>query len=251
MNQILQGIKALVTRPQPQALAQHLQHLGAQAICWPTIEIVAINDNHALKQQLKSAAQADTLIFVSQYAVEIAFMLAKQHLMQFDRQVLAVGQRTAERLQQQGLSQVVSPRQQNSEGLLALPQLQQVAKQQIVIIAGENGRALLQDTLTKRLARVEKIAVYRRQLPKNDTGILQQNWPSINVLISTSADGLRHLVTLLQPLFAQMLFDKPLLVVSRNMLQLAQQLGFKQIIQAQAADDRSISTALARWKQMT
>jgi uroporphyrinogen-III synthase len=80
--------------------------------------------------------------------------------------MFAIGRATAAALADAGYKNVVSPQQSiDSEGLLALPQLQHVEGQHIILVKGQSelgGRALLEHTLAARGARVTVLACYRR-----------------------------------------------------------------------------------------
>ncbi|WP_296815495.1 uroporphyrinogen-III synthase [Thiobacillus sp.] len=69
---------------------------------------------------------------------------------------------------EQGVEDVVTPDGQDSEAVLALPQLQAVAGRQVVIVRGVGGRALMADTLRARGADVHFMECYRRTCPHAD-----------------------------------------------------------------------------------
>jgi uroporphyrinogen-III synthase len=85
-------------------------------------------------------------------------------------QVFAVGPGTARALQAHGLDSIITPDGQDSEALLALPQLADVAGKRVVIVRGVGGRALLADTLRARGAQVDFMECYRRMRPRADAG---------------------------------------------------------------------------------
>jgi uroporphyrinogen-III synthase len=89
----------------------------------------------------------------------------------------------------------------DSEGLLALPALQNIAGRRIVIFRGDEGRAHLGDTLRARGAEVDYVACYRRAPPSTGaTGleaILERR--EAHALTLTSAEGLDNLFRALGP----------------------------------------------------
>lgn len=104
-------------------------------------------------------------LFVSPNAVFYArqHMSSDQWQQLLQHQLFAVGQSTAADLRQAGASNVIVPDQANSEGLLQLAELQQVAGQTVILVNGQGGRPLLQQTLQARQAKVTNYTVYRRQ----------------------------------------------------------------------------------------
>jgi uroporphyrinogen-III synthase len=80
--------------------------------------------------------------------------------------VFAPGPGTAEALAACGVPHVNVPATtQDSEGLLALPELADVRARRAVIFRGDGGRELLADTLRARGATVDCVTCYRRAAP--------------------------------------------------------------------------------------
>jgi uroporphyrinogen-III synthase len=89
------------------------------------------------------------------------------------------------------------PSQADSEGLLALPVLQDVEGQHFLIFRGQGGRELLRETLQARGAKVTVMELYRRELPTAaamqwQTLSATLSHPHPRVIILTSPDALRH-----------------------------------------------------------
>jgi MFS superfamily sulfate permease-like transporter len=82
------------------------------------------------------------------------------------------------------------PPGQDSEALLALPQLEQVAGKRIAIFRGVGGRTLLADTLRSRGATVDYVECYRRRRPDADAGPLLQRWADVSAVTIASAETL-------------------------------------------------------------
>ena len=125
-----------------------------------------------------------------------------------------------------------------SEGLLQLPEWQQMTQQQVVIVRGEGGRELMADTLRARGAKISYLEVYRRQLPTVSSE-LQQQACSADWLTATSANGVTNLLNLLSASCPQVL-QKPLLVVSERIKAFAVQQGFKRVHVSLDASDGAI-----------
>lgn len=152
----------------------------------------------------------------------------------------AVGNSTAGLLRQAGLA-VQVPEQQDSEGLLALAELQAVNGLPVLLVKGEGGRELLAQRLTERGAKLTTLSIYRRQ--RVDKPKPTQPWKpeQIKCIITTSGE-------LMEAAFAQ--FDHnwlkalPWILVSDRLMQRATELGITQVIRSDdASDDALINTA--------
>lgn len=204
----------LILRPEPQAsqLAEVLVAAGHQPVCSPLLSMEPGVELAELPLQL---AWARCLIAVSRAAVEQADRYLHQHRLgwpEIPRYALGTG--TASYWQQQGLA-VQIPEQSNSEGLLALPSLQQIAGHSVLILRGDTGRELIADTLRRRGAEVRYCACYRRHWLDLDGEKLSHRWQQAGVdsVIISSGDLLQRLLTLLpitdRPWLARLQFVVP------------------------------------------
>ena len=137
-----------------------------------------------------------------------------------------------------------------SEGLLALPSLQQVAGQRVLIIKGEGGRGALAAELGHRGARVDALACYRRVIPEFERGELAQKlslW-DIRLVMISSGEGLANLLALLSPAETTKFVAITLLVPSPRVAEMAQAAGFERVITADNASDSAMLRALAAWQ---
>ena len=83
--------------------------------------------------------------------------------------VCAIGAGTARALARRGVRDVLWPRQrQDSEGLLALPELARLRGHSVALIDAPGGRDLLPGTLQSRGARVQRVHVYQRTAARLD-----------------------------------------------------------------------------------
>jgi uroporphyrinogen-III synthase len=167
--------------------------------------------------------------------------------------IAVIGKRSAEELKRFGLTADLFPQQKfNSEALLALPDMQQVGGQRMVIFRGSEGREMLADTLRRRGARVEYAEAYRRVRPHSDGSELLRRWRQglVNIVSVNSAESLRNLVQMLGKAGESLLTGTPLLVVNERMLVLAEELGFQHPpVVANNATDKAVLDALLAWKQ--
>jgi uroporphyrinogen-III synthase len=194
----------------------------------------------------------DIAIFISANAVTKAMngILARRALP--SRLKLAtIGKGSARELERLGFRvDIYPPKTFNSEALLELPELQEVASKRIVIFRGEGGRELLADTLTARGALVEYAEVYRRVQPDADVTELMRRWArgEIDLVVVTSNEGLRNLFDMVGKLGQQWLRNTPLVVISARTAELAKELGFKHpAIVAEEAGDQAIVSAIHQW----
>jgi uncharacterized protein HemX/uroporphyrinogen-III synthase len=230
-NRPLRGRGILVTRPagQAQRLAALVEAAGGRAILFPAIEI------EPLGRPLPPPEEFDLLVFVSPTAVQCAGARVKGS----GARVAAVGSGTRRELQSLGFADVVAPRDGgDSEALLALPELQQVAGKRILIIRGEGGRELLADSLAARGAEVEYFECYRRVVPRADPGPLLAAWDrgEVDAVTASSSQAVDNLVGLLG---AGRLAGKPLFTNHARVAERAREAGITELIVAGPGDEET------------
>lgn len=243
----LGGLNVLITRPEQQAnaLAEMIQQAHGRPIRFPAMEIHGPPDKPAAKAALADINNIDLLIFISANAVRYAFPLMPDDI-PLNLPVAAIGQATANALVGIGLEPTLLPdKQLNSEGLLALPQMQQVAGKKIAIVRGQGGRETLKQTLEARGALVGYIEVYRRQIPQRNPANLLAHWSDmVDVVTVSSGEILHNLAAMLGDEGVALLQVTPLLVVSERIAEQADALGCQQIYITESALDRDIVQAL-------
>lgn len=243
-EQALAGLNIVVTRPREQArgLMQSIEQHGGNALSFPLLEIEPVPDAQALHEQLTHLAQADLLIFISPNAVRFGMAAIKAAGgLPSNVQVATVGQGSAKALRELGVAQVIVPAQRfDSEGLLALPELQDVAGKQVVILRGDGGRELLGDTLKARGAQVEYVACYLRCTHELDIAQLLEASP--HALTVTSSEALAHLWEKAKdsPLLAV-----PLFVPHPRIAEAAREQGWQQVLVTASGDDGLIASLVA------
>ncbi len=238
----------LVTRPagQAAALGDGLRAAGFTPLYLPTLAIEAADPAVAVVA-LRAALPCDLAIFISANAVQHALpVIAAAGGLPAGCPVAAVGPASARALQAAGFADVLTPDARfDSEGLLALPQLNQAAGRRVVIFRGHGGRTLLVDTLTARGADVRAVACYRR-LAAGDPAQLKA-WLETNAiaaLTATSRASLDGLLTLAGPTSAQ-LKTLPLGVLSAALVDYARHAGFcGPLMSAREASDAGLVTVV-------
>ncbi|HET9462421.1 MAG TPA: uroporphyrinogen-III synthase, partial [Thiobacillus sp.] len=240
MTQPLAGRTVLVTRPAHQAvaLAQAVRAAGGTAFEFPALEVEAAPLDE-LSVPLARLAEADIAVFISPNAAQfgMAAIHASDALPGAIR-VFAVGPGTARALQAQGVSGAITPDGQDSEALLALPQLQDVAGKRVVIVRGVGGRARLAETLRKRGAQVDLMECYRRLRPQADAAPLLTRWQAggIDAVTVTSAETLHNLAALLGEAGQPLLAATPLFAPHEKIAEAARRFGIAHVITTPGGD---------------
>jgi len=251
----LRGVGVLVTRPAHQAepLCQSIEELGGCAYRFPVLEIVDPEDEQPLLAVIEQLEDFDYAVFVSANAVSraLARILAARSWPASVR-IAVIGKRSAEELEQFGLTADVCPADRfNSEALLELPPMQQVGGKRFVIFRGDGGREYLADMLRARGAQVQYVEAYRRVCPQADSTALLQRWQAgaIDVVLVNSAESLENLIHMVGETGRRLLARTQLLVVSDRMLAVVAGLGLESPpLVADNATDAAVLKALLAWK---
>lgn len=239
MTGSLNGAGIVITRPARQAagLASEIAALGGKPLVFPAIVILPPADVSALREAQRRLADYDIAVFVSGNAVEYGVGDAAAwpaHL-----RVLAPGPGTAAALAAVGIGGVNIPATtMDSEGLLALPELANVAGKRIVVFRGETGRELLKSALEARGASVTQVACYRRARPAGGASGLVEAWRErrIDAVTLTSAEGLDNLWAILDHEGQGYLAATPAFVPHPRIAERAKALGLRETIVTPPAD---------------
>jgi uroporphyrinogen-III synthase len=259
----LAGLKIAVTRPRDQAvpLARRIEQAGGIPLLFPLLDIAPVQDQQALHEQISRLAQFDLAIFISLNAVQygMATIRAANATLspnpspasgRGELKIAAVGQGSAKALRGLGIANVIAPAERfDSEGLLELPELQNVAGWRVLIFRGDGGRELLGDTLRARGATVEYAACYRRSKPQQDIAVLLDAAP--DALTVTSSEALGYLWQMLDDAQRESLCGIPLFVPHQRIAELAQRQGWRQVSLTGAGDDGLLSALVAWARQKT
>lgn len=229
------------TRPagQAAALTQALQALGMTVTELPLIAITPRALDAAQQRLLLDLDRYDAVFFVSANAARLGLDAVAGYWPQWPHALLAyaVGESTAAVLRETALT-VELPAQADTEGLLALPSLRDVAGRKFLLLRGVGGRELLRETLQARGATVDVVELYHRELPVEAAAQLQSAGQP-DVVVLTSPDAQRHW----QQLAGAAALRPCWLVVSARMQAQAQAAGAS-VLLAQAADVASIVAVL-------
>jgi len=243
------GLRIVVTRPRDQAvqLAQRIEQAGGIPLLFPLLDIAPVQDVRALHEQIARLPMFDLAIFVSPNAVRYGIAAIRSvGALPPSLKIATVGQGSARALREAGITNVIAPVERfDSEGLLALPELQAVSGWHVMIFRGDGGRELLGDTLRARGATVEYAACYQRSKPRQDVGAMVNAIP--DAIIVTSSEALGYLWQMLDGKSQAALRDTPLFVPHERIAGLARHQGWRKVLLAGSGDDGLLS-ALIAWK---
>jgi len=244
----LDGVGVIVTRPQRQAagFAAKIAALGGAPIIWPAIVILPPLDGERLARAHAILDDYDLAIFVSANAVEFGARSAgawPAKLVTF-----APGPGTAEALAAVGIANARVPTKSwDSEGLLELPELQDVSGKRIVIFRGEGGREFLGNSLRARGGSVDHVTCYRRVAPQTGADGLVEAMRDgrANALTLTSAEGLDNLVAALGPAGCALLAKLPVFAAHQRIAERVREHGLSAV--ECAGGDAGLLAGLLEW----
>jgi len=197
----LAGVHIAVTRPPEQAtkLTAAITAAGGSVISFPLLNIKGLDDLSAFHAAVTPVSQFDWAVFISTNAVQHGMPLLQQAGIAPNLKFAAIGPTTAASLQHYGITEVLTPSERfDSEALLALPALQQMQGQRVLIVRGVGGREVLAQTLKQRGAEVVFGECYRRVNPQSSVQPLAQAYASgqLQGIVVTSTEALRFLLAL-------------------------------------------------------
>lgn len=254
MTGSLAGLTVAVTRPahQVQPLVSALQAQGAQAHAVPLLAFSALQtaaQQAIVDRQLAALAQMDFAVFISRNAADFLLAALKQRGLQWPAQLAAftVGHPTANYLNEQGIACVSPTERLDSEGLLALPAMQDVRGKRGIIFRADVGRELLAQTLTERGAQIEKCILYTRHCPPDAT----ENWQQFLALPAqrraiclNSQETINHWLQI-APTAAQL--DITAVVPAARLRDDLLHRGWSHVLLAADATDASMLNTLLAW----
>ena len=204
----LRGRVVVVTRPREQALAliEPLELLGADVLVAPTIEIVPMPFDDALRTAVRDLGGYDLLIFTSANAVRhfadcVAESLGSAAVAAAlgGAMVAAVGSRTAEVLAERGLPCDIVPADFTAEGLIAAFDDVDLDLDgaHVLIPRAREARDVLPEALRRRGARVDLIAVYETR-PAGQLAVPAARLVQADFITFTSGSTVHQFVALME-----------------------------------------------------
>lgn len=239
----LAGRGIVITRPahQAQALAGLIRAAGGNPILFPVLEILDAEDLRPLHALIDRLDEFDLAVFISPNAVNKAMnLITARRELPPGLLFAAIGRASVKELGHFGVTRVIAPPKKfDSEALLGLDGLRDVAGKRIVVFRGDGGRELLGDTLTTRGAKVEYAECYRRSKPNLDTAPLMKAWArsELHAIIVTSSEGLHNLFDMVGKLGQTWLRKTPVFVPHARIAETARALGLAAITETEPGDE--------------
>lgn len=244
-DDLLKGLHIAVTRPVDQAtsICEAIHHHGGKATLFPLLAISPLQDYSEFEQTIASLETADWAIFISTNAVDNALprIIKKFGNVPRNLKFAAIGHQTARELALYGIHDILTPHTRfDSETLLALAEMHDVANETIVIFRGVGGRDVMADTLKSRGANVIFAECYRRINPQTDAQSLNILWHQgqLDAVIVTSSEAMRNLLDMAGE--SEWLRHVTLCVNHARIAELPLQFGFKVLVTDAPGDDAMI-----------
>lgn len=247
MTRSLAGLTVAVTRPHDPAgkFADRIAAAGGRAFLFPLLEIRPANDTAALDALVGRLPEFNLAIFISPNAVRYGMdAIRASGALPAALKIATVGLGSAQALREFGVNNVIAPKSRSdSEALLALPELEKVSGQKIVIFRGNGGRELLGETLRARGAAVTYAECYRRIQPELDIGSLFAAHP--DAVTITSSEALNHLWNSLDEAGRAKISRIPLFAPHARIADQARNSGWRNVVQTAGGDDGLLEGLIA------
>lgn len=225
----------LVTRPSPdgEQLVNKLLKAGKFAYHFPLIYFSSNKGLLLLVQKLNALSEGDFLFIISRNAILYAHDQLLNMGISWPTKLIyySIGESTSIKMRDLSGIMVKYSMQETSEGLLQLPELIDVHENKnALILRGDNGRTILEDTLKKRGIQVTCCECYSRHFLRYN-GVEQCSRMlslNIKIVVITSEIILMQLYYLI-PKYHRMrwLIRCQLIVVSSRLAIRARELGWK------------------------
>lgn len=200
----------------------------------------------ATRAALAAALRADVVLFTSPAAVAAAAGMRRLRARRGQSWV-AVGAGTAAALRRAGIDGVAAPARMDSEGLLALPALQQLDGRSVGMVTAPGGRGVIAPTLVARGARILRADVYER-VPVSPSPAAIARLRALDgaacCLALSSGEALQRLLQSLPDELPGKLRQVRVLAASQRLAGLARDAGFADVRVASDARPASLLSAV-------
>lgn len=247
------GWRLLLTRPAEEcaALSATLAEQGVFSSSLPLLEIEPIAETAEQRCTWLELRRYCAVIVVSKPAARLGLQVLDRYWPQppKDQPWFSVGAATAHILAEHGLRVSFPAQGDDSEALLALPELQRALaatpSPRVLILRGEGGREALADCLRGQGVAVDYLQLYRRRLPHYALAALPERVYAerLNGLVVSSGQGFQHLLALAGkdwPTLARL----PLFVPSPRVAELAAAAGALAVVDCRGASAAALLAAL-------
>ena len=205
-NKPLSGRRIVVTRARSQAnsFIEALENLGAEAIEFPTIEIVPPESYEALDKALKEIERYDWIIFTSVNGVSCfssRFAALKKDPSALRKmRVAAIGPETAKAVESLGVAPRVVPEEYRAEAILEKLRPEEMRGRKVLIPRAAEARDVLVRTLRQWGAAVDVVEAYRTVAPASDPGWMRALLlgGKADVVTFTSSSTVKNFVALVE-----------------------------------------------------
>lgn len=247
----LAGRRIVLTRPagQNEVLAARIAALGGEPVIYPVLAIRDADDPQPLAEATAQLDHYDLAVFVSPNAVERAldYILARRDW-PAALPAATVGPGSANALRARGVRDIIVPAERfDSEHLLRLLP-EDMAGRRVVIFRGQDGRALLADSLRQRGAQVDFVPCYIRERHVVDSAVL--SGAPVDAFVLTSSEGLRNLHAMLDPGARAHLAAAEIFVPHARIADEANDLGLTRIHVTGPGDEGLLSALAGFWDKV-
>ncbi len=242
-------LRVLVTRPEGQqaALVSALQARGIAVQHQPLIDVTGFDEPSAEQRALLlELDRFGHVIFVSANAVRFGCEWIERFWPQYPVGIrwYGPGPSTAALLAQRGLKAISPPRRFDSEGLLAVPTLQNLTDARVLIVKGEGGRAMLHNTCVDRGAIVAELLCYKRRQRCITASQLRTILAQVDVITLSSTSAVSQWAGLLQQVDCPGAKQLTVVVPGDPAAQRARDMGFTDVVAAHSATDAAFVAAI-------
>ncbi|MBQ0721570.1 MAG: uroporphyrinogen-III synthase [Gammaproteobacteria bacterium] len=245
----------VVAAQKPDPLVIRLEALGAICHNYPVIKIEPAGaDDERVKQQVMHFSDYNKAIVISQHAAQLSWWWLDRYwpMLPVGIDYFAVGPSSAQALRDQGVPVVVPDSGYSSEALLALPALNSVRGEKIIILRGGQGRDLLEHTLKARGARVDCCELYSRVVdPLHGKAIGELILAESPLVLIYSGQVLGALLELVPKACLATLKSLPIIVPGERVANLARGRGFKSVHLAASALAQDMEHRVLDWYTRT
>ncbi|MFW9969821.1 MAG: uroporphyrinogen-III synthase [Candidatus Odinarchaeota archaeon] len=202
-----------ITRPIEQAeeLADLIRDHNGIPIITTTLELHPfLNKNKIIKivkKILNILDQTDYLIFLSQNGVKFFFKylessnLTEQFLSKLIKiQILAIGKKTQQELDNFNIKDVLIPKVFSSEGIIELLKSNDLKNKKLVILCSNKYKNIIKKNLSKYKVKIKKNTIYKVLSPKSSdyfkNFVNNLKAKNIDIIIFTSVSSVRNFIKL-------------------------------------------------------